>query len=89
MPSRRKLLQATAVLFGGGTALSFGPAEAWQLVEVDPGNPLAQEYNARCGGDSQHAALQADLRTALMGDPSRKSMAAPCPICGCPVSVSR
>jgi hypothetical protein len=89
MQSRRKLLQATAVLFGGGTVLSFGPAEALQPVEIDPASPLAQEYNARCGGDSQHAALQADLRTALLKDRSRKSLSAPCPICGCPISVSR
>jgi hypothetical protein len=89
MQSRRKLLQATAVLFGGGTALSFGPAEALQLIEIDPASPLAQEYNARCGGDPQHAALQSDLRAALLRDRSRKSLSAACPICGCPVSVSR
>jgi hypothetical protein len=89
MQSRRKLLQATAVLFGSGTALSFGPAAALQLVEIDPESPLAQEYNARCGGDPQHAALQADLRAALLRDPSTKSLSAPCPICGCPISVSR
>ncbi len=44
MQSRRKLLQATAALLGGGTALSFGPANAFQQVELDPENPIAQEY---------------------------------------------
>jgi hypothetical protein len=89
MQSRRKLLQAAAVLVGGGTTLSFGRAYAWQTLEVDPESPLGQAYNARCGGDSQHAAVQAGLRAALMKDPSAKSLSAPCPICGCPVSVSR
>ena len=89
MQSRRKLLQATAVFFGGSTALCFGPASALQLVEIDPESPIGQAYSERCGGDAQHAKLQSDLRAALLRDPSSKSLSAPCPICGCPVSVSR
>jgi hypothetical protein len=89
MQSRRKLLQATAALLGGGTALSFGPANAFQQIELDPENPIAQEYYAHCGGDPEHAAVQANLRDELMKDPSLKSLSATCPICGCPVSVTR
>ena len=90
MQNRRKLLQATAALLGGGTAFSFtAPAGAWQTIEVDPESPLGKDYNARCGSDAQHAAVQAQLRGALMKDPALKSVSAPCPVCGCPVSASR
>lgn len=87
---RRSLLQAAGVLLGGGTVLSFtSAAGAWSVDSVSPDSPLGLAYSNRCGGASEHAALQSQLRIALRKDPSESSISATCPICGCPVVVSR
>jgi hypothetical protein len=87
---RRRLLQATGALIGGGTVLSFGSAAgAWSIESVSPDSPTGLAYSNRCGGASEHVALRSRLRMALARDPSASSMSATCPICGCPVLVSR
>jgi hypothetical protein len=87
---RRGLLQAAGALLGGGTVLSFtSAAGAWSVESVSPDSPVGLAYFNRCGGASEHAALQSQLRIALKNDLSAPSMSATCPICGCPVVVNR
>jgi hypothetical protein len=50
---------------------------------------MGRAYAARCGGSSEHAALIARLQALLANDPSARSMSENCPICGCPIIVSR
>jgi hypothetical protein len=64
-------------------------AGAWQVEEIDPASALGAAYAKRCGGPSDHAALLAQLQAQLAKDPSVNSRSATCPICGCPVIVSR
>jgi hypothetical protein len=88
--SRRGLFQATGALIASGVAFTFiRPADAWQVEQVDPASPTGVAYSGRCGGDSRHDALQTKLRAALSADPALRSLSANCPICGCPILVSR
>lgn len=90
MKGRRRLLEATAAVLGGGIVFSRArPANAWHVEQVDASSPTGLAYADRCGADSEHAALQAELRAALLADPARPSMTATCPVCGCIVGVSR
>ena len=67
--SRRGLLQAAGALIGGGTALSFASAAgAWSIESVSPDSATGLAYSNRCGGASEHAALQSRLRIALTHD---------------------
>ena len=52
-------------------------------------SPPALDYSNRCSGPSDHAALKAELEAALARDPSPPSLSATCPLCGCPVVVTR
>lgn len=87
---RRRLLQAAGALVAGGAVQSFAPAaNAWTVEEISPDSPIGLAYSNRCGGASEHAALQAQLKAELLADPSARSLSATCPICGCPVIVGR
>ena len=87
---RRRLLQGAAALLGGGTALAFASsASAWDVQPMQPGSAAGRDYANRCGGPQEHAGLIQQLRTALAADPALASTALVCPICGCPVTVSR
>jgi hypothetical protein len=89
-PVRRRLLQAAGALIGGGTALSFASAAgAWSVESAGPDSPIGLAYSNRCGGASEHATLQSRLKIALLNNSSASSMSATCPICSCPVVVSR
>jgi hypothetical protein len=86
---RRQLLSATAWV-GGLAALTAGrSAKAWQVEEIDPTSRLGRAYAERCGGPTEHQALLTQLQAQLAKDPSAQSLTAACPICGCPVTVSR
>jgi hypothetical protein len=56
---------------------------------MNPGSAVGRAYADRCGGASEHAALIARLQALLASDPSARSMSETCPICGCPIIVSR
>jgi len=56
---------------------------------MPPTSAVGRAYAIHCGGSSEHAALIARLETLLANDPSARSMSKTCPICGCPVIVSR
>jgi hypothetical protein len=89
-PGRRAILQATAAIFGGTSlSLSFASrSNAFSLEPLDPNSPVGLAYAGRCGGSSEHSALMARLQADLVKTPSRRSLSAVCPICGCPVVAS-
>ncbi len=90
MHERRRLLLSTAAWVGGLAAIAAArPARAFQVEEMPPTSAVGRAYANRCGGSSEHAALIARLQALLASDPSAQSMSEACPICGCPIIVSR
>ena len=87
---RRRLLRSTAAWFIGGAALTATrTAKAWETGSLSPTSPLGIAVTNRCGGATDHAWLVAQLKAELAADPSAQSLSAVCPLCGCPVMVSR
>jgi len=88
--SRRRLLFNTAAWVGGVSALALvKSARAFEMRTISPGSDTGLAYSNRCGGSSEHAGLVSQLHSELANNPSSSSMTATCPICGCPVTVSR
>jgi hypothetical protein len=88
--SRRRLILNTAAWVSGVSALALAaPVRAFELQAISPGSETGLAYSNRCGGSSEHAGLVSQLRSQLADNPSSSSMTATCPICGCPVTVSR
>jgi hypothetical protein len=87
---RRRLLRSTAGWLLGGVALTATrSAKAWEVKSLSPTSPLGIAVANRCGGPTDHAWLVAQLKTELAEDPSAQTLSAICPLCGCPVVVSR
>jgi hypothetical protein len=90
MHARRRLLLSTAAWAGGlAAAAAVRPAGAFQVEEMTPTSAVGRAYAQRCGGASEHAALVAQLQAQLADDPAATMKTATCPLCGCPVVVSR
>jgi hypothetical protein len=90
MHERRRLLLSSAAWVAGLAAVAATrSAHAFQVEEMPPTSAIGRAYANRCGGSSEHAALIARLETLLASDPSARSMSETCPICGCPIIVSR
>ena len=90
MHARRHLLFSSAAWVGGLAGVAaIRPARAFQVEELPPTSAMGRAYANRCGGSAEHAALIARLQTLLANDPSAQSISETCPICGCPVIVSR
>jgi len=88
--ARRRLLLSTAAWAGGlAGAAAVRPARAFQVEEMTPTGAVGRAYSQRCGGASEHASLIARLQAQLADDPSATTMTATCPLCGCPIVVSR
>jgi hypothetical protein len=86
---RRRLLLSTVACVGGLAAVAASrSARAFQVEEMPPTSAIGRAYATRCGS-AEHAALIARLQTLLANDPSARSMSETCPICGCPIIVSR
>ena len=86
---RRRLMLSTAAWVGGFAAIAATrSAHVFQVEEMPPTSAVGRAYANHCGGSAEHAALIARLETLLANDPAR-SMSKTCPICGCPVIVSR
>jgi len=90
MHQPRRLLLSTAAWVGGlATVAAPRPGWSFQVEEMPPTSAVGRAYASRCGGSTEHAALIARLQTLLANDPSAQSMSETCPICGCPVTVTR
>ena len=89
-PGRRRLLRSAAACVGAAAAFAATrSAGAWQVEQIAPESPLGTALANRCVRSSDHAALVAQLQAQLAKEPSASSLTATCPICGCPVIVSR
>ena len=87
---RRLLMLSTAAWVGGFAAIAATrSAHVFQVEEMPPTSAVGRAYANHCGGSAEHAALIARLQTLLANDPSARSMSETCPICGCPIIVSR
>jgi len=87
---RRRLMLSTAAWVGGFAAIAATrSAHVFQVEEMPPTSAVGRAYANHCGGSAEHAALIARLQTLLANDPSARSMSETCPICGCPVIVTR
>jgi len=88
--ARRRLLRSAAAWFGGIAGLAaVKPAQAFETYTVSRGSALGLSYSNHCGPASEHAGIVAQLQTQLEGDPAAATITETCPICGCPVTVSR
>lgn len=88
----RRLLLGTS-LGGAAACVVARPAHALTTETIEPGSAVGLAYANRCTPDSAHAAIEAELnaRLAVQAAPSGTTISASevCPICGCPISVSR
>lgn len=90
--TRRQLLLGSAAWVGGIAALAAArPAgAAMQAVEVRPASPLGAAIANRCNASSaDHDAIKARLAKQLAANPSLGTLSERCPLCGCPIIVSR
>lgn len=90
--TRRQLLLGSAAWVGGITALAASrPAgAAMQEVEVRPTSGLGAAIANRCNVSSaDHDAIKAQLAKQLAANPSLGTLSEKCPLCGCPIIVSR
>ena len=92
--SRRRLLRGSAAVVPGLALLGFGrAARAFSMETMSPGSSIGLAYSDRCGGDAMHAVvtarLEADLARQTGPVGTTLSETAVCPICGCPITVSR
>lgn len=90
-PDRRQLLLSTAAWIGGLATVvaAAAPARAFEEQTLAAKSPLGLAVANRCSLASGHAALAAQLRTELAQNPALTSLSATCPLCGCPVVVTR
>ena len=87
---RRRLLRSSAIWVAGVAAVGLTrPAKALERQEYGPASPLALAVANHCGGASDHAALIAKLKAELAKNASAQSLSEVCPLCGCPVVVTR
>jgi hypothetical protein len=90
--TRRQLLRSSAAWVGGLAALATArPAgAAMQQVGVSAQSPLGIAIVNRCKVQSaDHDAIRARLMAELAAEPSLGTLTERCPLCGCPVTVSR
>lgn len=88
--ARRSLLRNAAGWLGGLVGLAAAKkADAFTTYTVNRDSALGLSYANHCGPSSEHAALAAQLQTKLEKDPALASLSETCPICGCPIIVSR
>jgi hypothetical protein len=87
---RRRLL-LSAVSWVGAIAGIAGArrAEALEMVVASPQSSLGLAYGDRCRPDPTHASLIEQLKRELAADASASSVTVSCPLCSCPVTVSR
>jgi hypothetical protein len=86
---RRLLLSSAGWVVGLAAVCATRPARAFQVEVLSPESAVGRAYANRCGGSAEHAALIARLQALLANDPAAQSMSETCPICGCPIIVSR
>jgi hypothetical protein len=92
--SRRSLLKGSVAVVPGLALLSFDrAAQAFSMETFLPQSSIGLAYNNRCGDDSMHPAIRARLAADLANQTgpvgTTLSETEVCPICGCPITVTR
>ncbi|HUN48183.1 MAG TPA: hypothetical protein VMU85_16750 [Stellaceae bacterium] len=91
--TRRQLLLGTARWVGGlasvAAVTAARPAQAFQTYVANPASGVGLLYADRCGPANEHAQLISELQNRLNSDPALPSLTVTCPLCGCPVTVTR
>jgi len=90
--TRRQLLHGSIGWIGGVALLAAAKpgGAAMRRVEVRPQSPLGIAIANRCKVASpDHDAIRARLTGELAANPSLGTLSEKCPICGCPIVVSR
>jgi hypothetical protein len=90
--ARRQLIFNSAAWVGGiATVAAARPAgAAMEQVRVRPTSALGLAIANRCKVSSgEHDAIKAQLMAMLAANPSLGTLREQCPICGCPIVVSR
>jgi len=91
-PARRQLILNAGVILGGGVAVLAGATVArgaMQAQTLAPSSALGIAVANRCKVSSDHAAIRAQLLQELAADPALTTLSERCPICGCPIVVTR
>ena len=91
---RRAFLLGTVALGGGVAGLAvMRPASALTLEKIPSASPLGVAFSNRCQPNAEHDRIRAMLEQQLAGQTGTPgtyiSQQAYCPICGCPITVSR
>ncbi|HEY7990017.1 MAG TPA: hypothetical protein VID77_01395 [Stellaceae bacterium] len=90
--TRRQLLLGSVAWIGGlaAVAASLPAGAAMQQVKVPPTSDLGIAIANRCKVSSaDHDAIKAQLAARLAANPMLGSLSEKCPLCGCPIVVSR
>jgi hypothetical protein len=92
--SRRRLLKGSVAVVPGLALLSFDrAAQAFSTETFSPQSSIGLAYSNRCGDDSMHPAIRARLAADLANQTgpvgTTLSETEVCPICGCPITVTR
>jgi hypothetical protein len=92
--SRRGLLKGSVALMPGVAMIAASRSgAAFSRETMNPGSSAGLAYANRCGDDSMHpvitARLEADLASRTGPPGTTLSETAVCPICGCPITVTR
>ena len=90
--TRRQLLRGSLGWVGGAAVLAAAKpgGAAMRRVEVRPQSPLGIAIANRCKVASpDHDAIRARLKSMLAANPSLGTLSEECPICGCPIVVTR
>jgi len=90
--TRRQLLRGSLGWVGAAAVLMAArpSGAAMRRVEVQPQSPLGVAIAKRCKVSSpDHDAIRAQLKGLLAANPSLGALSEKCPICGCPIVVTR
>ena len=90
--ARRQLMLNSAAWIGGGIvalAAAKPAGAAMQRFDLSPSSSLGIAVANRCGPSNEHATVKAQLLAQLAANPSLGTLTERCPICGCPIIVSR
>jgi hypothetical protein len=92
--SRRGLLEGSVALMPAFAMMAATrSAAAFSTETMIPRSSTGLAYASRCGNDSMHpvitARLEADLASRTGAPGTTLSETAVCPICGCPITVTR
>lgn len=91
-PARRRIMTHSVAWVGAGVAALAGAKAAHAAMQgytLSPTSPLGIAVANRCGPSGEHAAIAAELRAQLKANPALPMLMERCPLCGCPIYVTR